>query len=404
MGTQNILNYFGRNIDVVMDWSEFYDYDISTNYSDYHTDILDLTKEIVYDSLVFDSDCLLTGTTIDIEKPLSIEIGQTYTGGTCNYTPRRRTEKGWTIDFVLNKNGLGWISGATIFYMGIIGENNPYVYADNNLSFQFTPTGYFIYRTYRYRGECVTDSGYTETFYIDVGGTENPLCDVGTSEDFNITITFERNNYYYDCELENEGGINDLIKGYSVTNPKDVMTGATETRTYYSALNDKWESEQTKRLGTLRFFLNGNPIYKMENWEEIIPSDRISGGTQYYVFGGGTDGVGGLHFRDTQFEIKSIKFFEEPLHPLNVKHHYITTIKPNYNIAECSGPCEEFPDGLVYDTPTPTPTAVITPTPTFSPTVTPTITQTITPTVTETITPTPTITPTVTPTLTVTPN
>ena len=45
------------------------------------------------------------------------------------------------------------------------------------------------------------------------------LCSGATTGDFNITITFERNNILDgECEIENLGGVNDLITDTSVSN------------------------------------------------------------------------------------------------------------------------------------------------------------------------------------------
>lgn len=377
MNSQNIFSYFGVNLDVRLDSSEYYDYDMSVDYGDYYINILDFTKEIQYDSLAFDSNCLLTGTTIDAEKPLVLEIGVEFTGGTCSYIPQRRTEKGWTLDMVFDRNGLDWISGGTFYFLGVTGETNEYFYLDNNLSFSFSSGGTIDVEAYRYSGYCETLSGWSELGFVDKQSSP-VLCTNGTSNDFDITITFERYNYYLECDLENEGGINDLITGWTVVNPWDVLTGATEEVDLASVLNFKWEAEEYKRYGTLRIFLNGNPILKVENWEEVIPSDRfiptyvsVSGDTdtscdppiehidmtaeviysgitnQYQIFGGGTTGSSDLHLQDTAFEIKSVKFFNEPLHPLNVKHHYITSIKSNFNITECQDDCIETPVGII---------------------------------------------------------
>lgn len=332
MDTQNI-NKISFNIDVALDSSEFYDYHLNQNYNDYYTDILDLTKEIAYSSLVFDSNCI-TGSTFDSTKPLKLELNVPYTGGTCNYTPIRRTEKGWTIDFVFNRNGLDWISGGTFYFLGVLNSTNPYDYADNSLSFNFSAIGTLDYNVYRYSGYCDTVSGYTESFYTDNQGS-GPLCSLGTSNDFEITITFDRYLYYSGCQIDNQGGYNDLITGYTVENPLQAISGATEIITMQPILNEKWEKEQDKRYGTLRFYLNGNPIFKKENWEEVIPSDRVSGETTYQIFGGGTDTGSLIHSTSTNFEVKRVQFYNEPLSPLNVKHHYLTTIKPNYNIVEC---------------------------------------------------------------------
>ena len=47
---------------------------------------------------------------------------------------RRRTEKGWTLDFVFNKDGNNWDNGSTFYYWGISGETQENLYADNNIN------------------------------------------------------------------------------------------------------------------------------------------------------------------------------------------------------------------------------------------------------------------------------
>ncbi len=124
-------------------------------------------------------------------KPWAYQINHGAGVDNCSYKVQRRTEKGWTIDLVLNRDGLSWSNGKTIYYLGVRGENDLRDYADNNLSFSFTSDGRIQWRAIRYSGVCVTNSGYTETFYTSSGQTP-VLCTNGTSNDFNITISFER--------------------------------------------------------------------------------------------------------------------------------------------------------------------------------------------------------------------
>ena len=56
MNTQNILKFYGSKLDLKLDSSEFYDYEISKVQGDYDTDVLDLTTPIVYSSLKIDND------------------------------------------------------------------------------------------------------------------------------------------------------------------------------------------------------------------------------------------------------------------------------------------------------------------------------------------------------------
>jgi hypothetical protein len=277
-----------------------------------------------------------------------------YEIGGNNPTIRRRTEKGWTLDFVFNKDNNPWSNGSTFYYWGIQDETNVRYYADNNLSFSFTNDGRVMWEAYRYSGYCHSTSGFTESFYTSTGQTE-PLCSGGTSNDFNLTITFERNSIYENCDIQNEGGWDDLITGVTVTNPTETMTGATEQVTYVEQLNEKWANSQNKRLGTLIIYLNGQRIYKIKNWEEVIPSKRGSDNSIVQIWGGGTTGSNDLHLGDTAFLLNNVEYFEEPLSFLQIKNNYNNNIKPNFSIVECNQPCNPtsligyFIDSLLFE-------------------------------------------------------
>jgi hypothetical protein len=360
MANQNILNFYGTKLDLKVDYSELYDFELCKVTNDYDISLLDLSTPISHTGLTFNSQCI-TGDTLDNLKSLVFLIGTGQTGNTCETIVRRRTEKGWTLDFVLNRDSNPWSGGTTFYYWGISGETNQSYYADNNLSFSFTNDGRVKWESYRYSGVCHTTSGYTESYYISSGQTP-VLCTSGTLLDFNLTIVFERNNQYIDCEIENYGGWNDLIRGphpipytgetgttstqiltgYTITTSvKDWLTGATINEEFVEELNKKWSNERYNRLGTLKIYLNGKVIYKLKDWEEIIPSYRKSENEIVQVFGGGTTGYNNIHTGNTQFNMLQVKYFEEPLKFPYVRHHYLTSIKPNYNISECNNPCVE---------------------------------------------------------------
>ena len=380
-----------------------------------------------------------------------------------NGTPyiKKRTEEGWTADFVFNRESLPWVSGSTFYYWGISGETDPSNYADNNLSFGFTEDAKIIWKTIKY-SPIETLSGYTN-HYTTVTGSTPTLCEDGTSEDFNITIVFKRYTKLENCEIDNMGGKNDLISGLTSTTKFGVwLTGGSESYIAIENLNKKWYNERNSRLGSLKIYLNGNPIYKLENFEEIVPTLRqiktvnfTADGTQttfdvgedigtlhmvnvgstlksddkysftvgdsfvefndlnvpksgstvsitYYKttinpliqsWGGGTNGVDDIHLGETQFNLKDIKYYEEPLSFIDIRNRFKNEILPNYFVVECNYPCGENT--------TPTPTPSVTPTLTSTPTNTPT--NTPTPSVTATNTPTPSVTSTNTPTPTNTP-
>lgn len=337
MNSQNILKYWGQRIKVKLDSSEFYDYELASSEIDFDIDAIDFTNEITYTSLVIDSTCV---NDLDAIKPWEIEINKPYTGETCDFTVRRRTELGWTLDFVFNRDSLPWSSGSTFYYWGILNETEQNNYLDNNLSFSFTNDGRIKWEKYHMSGYCETVSGYTLTPYISSGQT-SVLCTGGTSNDFNISIVFRRNNEFTNCDLLNEGGSNDYITGYTVNNPIDVISGATEDIEMYEVINKNWLSNRYNRLGTLKIYLNGRLIYKIKDWEEIIPSERLSTNIIAQIFGGGTNNSGGLHSGNTSFNLKQVKYFEEPLSYPRIKHNYITSIKPNFTISECNDVCTE---------------------------------------------------------------
>jgi hypothetical protein len=347
MNSQNILKFFGSKLDLKLDNSELYDFELVGVDNDYDKNLLDLTTggTITYDSLVFDSNCVN-----GLLLPYTYNINEQYSGGTCEFLIRRRTELGWTIDATINKAGEPWSNGHNLFYFGINSESEPEHYLDNNLSFKFTSGGTIQWISYRYSGYCDTVSGFTETNYISSGQTsqmfEEPLL---SNNDliFNISITFKRYSEYIDCDIANEGGWNDMITGVTVNNPTDVMTGATESVSYIEVLNEKWWNERNKRLGTLSIYINGKRIYKLENWEEIVPSKRDGEHLIQHVWGGGLFYSGGIHDSlDTSFSFQRFRYYEEPLNPIQINHNYLTSVKPYYNITDVTEPCSDTPIGL----------------------------------------------------------
>ena len=322
---------------------------------------------------------------------------------------RRRTEKGWTLDFVFNRDSIDWSGGTTFYYWGISGETEQTNYADNNLSFSFTDDGRIKWESIHYKKlSCDSDP-----IYYTASGQTAVMCSDGTSNDFNLTITFERNSNLENCDLCNYGGSNDLITGKTMTvDQLDWLTGATEVYTIVEVLNEKWYENRDYRLGTLKIYLNGQKLYTLDNWEEIIPSQRESENDLVQIFGGGTVESGGIHEGETQFDLKEFNYYEYPFKFLQVKDNY-NNLKQNYNITECTSDCLDVLIGLGIPTSTPTPTpttpATSTPTPTPLSTVVPTNVPTTTPTPVPTNVPTstptflPTMVPTSTPTFTPSP-
>ena len=250
MGSQDILRNYGLKLDLKLDYSELYDFTL-TNNDHFNMNSSNLNQSLIINNMP--------------PNIYTLENGTPYI--------RRRTEEGWTADFVFNKESLPWVSGSTFYYWGISGETNPSNYADNNLSFGFTDDGKIIWKTIKY-SPVDTLTGY-ESHYTTVTGATPTLCEDGTSADFNITIVFKRYKKLEDCDLDNMGGQNDLISGLTSISKFGIsLTGGTESYIGIEKLNEKWYKERTSRLGTLKIYLNGNPIYKLENFEEIVPTVR----------------------------------------------------------------------------------------------------------------------------------
>ena len=267
----------------------------------------------------------------------------------CDPIIRRRTEKGWTLDFIFNRESSLWSMGGVFYYIGVRGEDNVDLYSDNNLSFQFTSDRRIKWVAHHYSGVCGTNS-YQESFYVASGQTPQ-LCTVDPRKDFNVTIVFDRNSRYENCDIENNGGWNDLIPEFSI-NPV-TYTGTTSTQLVTpnndEILNKKWADERTRRLGTLKIYLNGKPIYKLEDWEEVIPSER---GVQPFIqsWGGGTGLMNNLHNGNSCFNIKSIKYYEEPLNFTHVKHNFLMRLN-DYDFQICGGDCEDYVYGIGTEPP-----------------------------------------------------
>ena len=101
MNSQNIKKFYGSKLDLKLDSSEFYDFELS-NDTNYNNDVLDLTNEITYTGLTIDSSCYSGFTNLWV-----LPINELYTEYDCDFKIRKRTEKGWTLDFVFNRNNIG---------------------------------------------------------------------------------------------------------------------------------------------------------------------------------------------------------------------------------------------------------------------------------------------------------
>ena len=464
MNSQNILKFYGSKLDIKLDSSEFYDYEITKNDADYNIDVLNLSRPIIYETLkindtlagfscsrdtitltefnntVNDVEYIYSGYTTTLSfndfveqigvshkhfilnndvyifvdndenehymritdyndpifinqdmgdseediilkfksneyfkcinelanlsdccgitpkysvKPWAYQFIEPEKINTCPHLIERRVEKGWTLDFIFNRENLPWSNGGVFYYFGTGGSTDILNKADNMLSFSFTSDRRIKWTATRYSGYCDSENGYTETFYVDTDVTPL-LCTTGATKDFNVTIVFDRYNRYTLCDLENNGGWNDLL-GVKINDYQDLeVTAVTSTQiaTYVENsefLNKKWADERNRRLGTLKIYLNGRPIYKKENWEEVVPSNR---GSQPFIQSwGGSQQSDSQHTGVSCFNIKTIKYYEEPLGFVNVRHNFITRLN-QYDFFICGEDCEDnligyFSDGVL---------------------------------------------------------
>ena len=60
MNRQNILNFYGSKLDLKLDSSELYDFELGKTTIDYNTDVLDLTNEITYTGLTINANFNMT--------------------------------------------------------------------------------------------------------------------------------------------------------------------------------------------------------------------------------------------------------------------------------------------------------------------------------------------------------
>lgn len=460
MNTQNILGYYGTKLDLKLDSSEFFDYEIGKNETDFNTDVLTNTP-IVYSSLkisdsledfscekttiiftefdnrVNDPSYPYSGFTTTISflpfadwissthqydilnnnvyvfndingkehymmitgynQPIYIDstMGETEediinnfsqdgfykcTGKLesplecCGITPKfgvkpwvyqflqpepnncvspiidRREEKGWTLDFIFNRESLPWSEGGQFYYFGGVGSGTDTL--DNSLEFSFTSDGRIQWQTDKHRFICV-DGEYVSSGYSETGVTPT-LCTTGMTKDFNVTIVFDRYNRYTGCDLENEGGWNDL-KGIKVNEYQDLeVTAVTSTQiTTYDeteSFTKKWEDETKKRMGVLKIYLNGRPIYKKENFEEVVALEKSR--LPFLQSWGGSPREGSNN-KVCCFNIKSIKYYEEPLDFVHIRHNFITRLN-QYDFFICGENCEDdliafIRDGLLTE-------------------------------------------------------
>jgi Leucine-rich repeat (LRR) protein len=211
----------------------------------------------------------------------------------------------------------------------------------NAIGFRITEEMRIGYRTIRYIKECV-DTGEVLTGgtcatattmqqesicgYIIEESYSEPICQYamlsGTCADIwlQVDVVFERDLYIDECDLYNDGGVNDLIK---VRHDKFYRYGQhfedgdswgslcdCDDKQYPEFIDEayfnyeckepqvqKWFSERDFRMGTLKFYVNGRIVHTVNNYEEIIPrqlntNKETQVGVAYNMsWGGGSQGL-----------------------------------------------------------------------------------------------------------------
>lgn len=148
MNRQNILNYYGSKLDLKLDSSELYDYQLTTNEVDYDRDVLDLTSPITYNSLVINQTLLNascsrnTITLVEynnlVNDPQYIYSGLTLTLNYDNFI----THFGSPYRYTILNNDIYTFTGITgeTHYFRIGGFNNTLNVDDKLVPIYITPT------------------------------------------------------------------------------------------------------------------------------------------------------------------------------------------------------------------------------------------------------------------------
>ena len=291
----------------------------------------------------------------------------------------------------------------------------------NGIGFRITDDMRIGYRTIRYTGECVT-TGETcntgKTFDCDYSIEESysePICKFITQSGncketwIQVDIVFDRNLYLEDCEIYNNGGVNDLVKirtdkferygSHKASNGgafgchpvaptpetkpcKDEYPRFIEDAYFdfncHGAQVQSWFEEKEYRLGTLSFYVNGRRVHKVENYEEIIPrqlntNKQTQVGVAYNMsWGGGTFGLrenlmpdcsGGTmthknlppdqmllnqYFAGTFVGgISQMMYYIKPLTPDEIYHNFLIN-KDRYSLIDCEE-CKNCNKPWVYN-------------------------------------------------------
>jgi hypothetical protein len=163
-------------------------------------------------------------------------------------------------------------------------------------------------------GTCITGqtfvTGYTIQEYCSPPiyprcEKENPAW-LNLEHWFQVDVVWRRYTNYDFCDLKYFGGLADITETKyleSLANNTVALIAPPYTKgedgetIEIIQLNDKWLLDKKDRLGRLKIYVNGKPIYTLENFEEVIPralntdKERQLAVPFNISWGGGTQGL-----------------------------------------------------------------------------------------------------------------
>src|SRR5574344_92635 len=156
MNGQNILKFFGSRLNIIVDNSEYYDYELSKDDGDYNTEVLNVNDAISYESLIIDTN--LTGHTCE-RNTISLSEYNTHTD--------QYMYSGLTMTLTYD-NFVQYFDSTEVVFNNIIINNNVFVYTGLTGEIH-----YFII------------TGFNETLYID---PNLPVNETQVISGFSITV------------------------------------------------------------------------------------------------------------------------------------------------------------------------------------------------------------------------
>jgi hypothetical protein len=164
-------------------------------------------------------------------------------------------------------------------------------------------------------GTCVTGNtfvtGYTIQEYCSPPiyprcQQENPSW-LNLEHWFQVDVVWRRYTNLDFCDLKYFGGLADITEtkhleslannSVALIEPQYTHKGESGETVEIIQLNNKWLLDKKHRLGRLKIYVNGKPIYTLENFEEVIPralntdKERQLGVPFNISWGGGTQGL-----------------------------------------------------------------------------------------------------------------